>query len=208
MDAESGILLDAPFFVNQIAVIENIAKSMPADHLLLVKEHPASYVRSWRDVNTYKELAKIPGVVLIHPDADSQELIKKSSLVISICGSSSLDAVFLKKPTIVFAETNFSMITDIHKLKEIEKLPEVIKNELDKKINPKHIEKYIQFLESNSFVYNFIVHGQEMQEFLYNGGVLVDIDISENDMQEFLTKTESRFIQLKNEYLKIIENTT
>jgi len=47
-----------------------------------------------------------------------------------------------------------------------------------------------------------------MQEFLYNGGVLVDIDISENDMQEFLTKTESRFIQLKNEYLKIIENTT
>ena len=208
VDAESGILLDAPFFVNQIAVIENIAKSMPADHLLLVKEHPASYVRSWRDVNTYKELAKIPGVVLIHPDADSQELIKKSSLVISICGSSSLDAVFLKKPTIVFAETNFSMITDIHKLKEIEKLPEVIKNELDKKINPKHIEKYIQFLESNSFVYNFIVHGQEMQEFLYNGGVLVDIDISENDMQEFLTKTESRFIQLKNEYLKIIENTT
>ena len=45
-----------------------------------------------------------------------------------------------------------------------------------------------------------------MQGFLYNGGVSVDINISENHIQEFLTKTESIFIQLKNEYLKIIEN--
>ena len=206
MDAEAAILLDAPFFVNQIAVIENIAKSMPADHLLLVKEHPACYLRSWREINTYKELAKIPGVVLIHPDADSQELIKKSSLVISICSSSSLDAVFLKKPTIVFADTNFSMIPAVHRLKEIEKLPEVIKNELDKKINPEHIEKYIQFIESNSFEYNLTLHGQEMSKFLYNGERWVDVEISENNMQEYLTKTESRFLKLKNEYLKNIEN--
>ena len=39
-----------------------------------------------------------------------------------------------------------------------------------------------------------------------NPGVSVDINISENHIQEFLTKTESIFIQLKNEYLKIIEN--
>ena len=205
VDAESAILLDAPFFTNQIEMIKNIAKSMPADHLLLVKEHPASYVRSWRDIKTYKELAKIPGVVLIHPDADSQELIKKSSLVISICSSSSLDAVFLKKPTIVFADTNFSMIPDIHRLKEIEKLPEVIKKELDKKINPKHIEKYIQFIENNSFEYNLILHGQEMQEFLYHGGLLVDVNITEKNMNVFLENTKPRFQQLKNAYLECIK---
>ena len=50
------------------------------------------------------------------------------------------------------------------------------------------------------------MYGQEMQGFLYNGGVSVDINISENHIQEFLTKTESIFIHLKNEYLKIIEN--
>jgi hypothetical protein len=98
------------------------------------------------------------------------------------------------------------MIPSIHRLKEIEKLPEAIKIELDKKINPEHIEKYIQFTESNSFEYNMQIHGQEMQKFLYNGGFLVDIEISENDMQEYLTKTKSRFIKLKNEYLKNLEN--
>jgi spore coat polysaccharide biosynthesis predicted glycosyltransferase SpsG len=150
-------------------------------------------------------LAKIPGVVLIHPDADLQELIKKSSLVISICSSSSLDAVFLKKPTIVFADTNFSMIPDIHRLKEIEKLPEVIKKELDKKINSKHIEKYIQFIENNSFEYNFILHGQEMQEFLYHGGLLVDVKVTEKNMNVFLENTKPRFQQLKNAYLECIK---
>jgi len=206
VEIESAILIGAPFFVNQVELIKNIAKAMPVDHLLLVKEHPACYLRSWREINTYKELAKIPGVVLIHPDADSQELIKKSSLVLSITSSSALDAIFLKKPAIVFADTNFSMIPSIHRLKEIEKLPEAIKIELDKKINPEHIEKYIQFTESNSFEYNMQIHGQEMQKFLYNGGFLVDIEISENDMQEYLTKTKSRFIKLKNEYLKNLEN--
>ena len=206
VEHEVGILLEAPFFLNQAELIKNIAKSMPVDHLLLVKEHPACYLRSWREINTYKELAKIPGVVLIHPDADSQELIKKSSLVLSITSSSALDAIFLKKPVIVFTDTNFSMIPDVHRLKEIEKLPEAIKSELDRKINPEHIEKYVQFIENNSFEYNLMSHSQEMGKFLYNGERLVDIEISENNMQEYLTKTESRFIKLKNEYLKNIEN--
>ena len=206
VEQEVGILLAAPFFLNQVELIKNIAKSMPIDHLLLVKEHPACYLRSWREINTYKELAKIPGVVLIHPDADSQELIKKSSLVLSITSSSALDAIFLEKPAIVFTDTGFSMIPDVHRLKEIEKLPDAIKSELDRKINPEHIEKYVQFIENNSFEYNLSSHGQEMGKFLYNGERLVDIEISENNMQEYLTKTESRFIKLKNEYLKNIEN--
>ena len=178
---------------------------MPVDHLLLVKEHPACYLRSWREINTYKELAKIPGVVLIHPDADSQELIKKSSLVLSITSSSALDAIFLEKPAIVFTDTNFSMIPDVHRLKEIEKLPDAIKSELDRKINPEHIEKYVQFIENNSFEYNLSSHGQEMGKFLYNGERLVDIEISENNMQEYLTKTKSRFEQLKHSYLESIQ---
>ena len=206
VEQEVGILLAAPFFLNQVELIKNIAKSMPIDHLLLVKEHPACYLRSWREINTYKELAKIPGVVLIHPDADSQELIKKSSLVLSITSSSALDAIFLEKPAIVFTDTDFSMIPGVHRLKEIEKLPDAIKSELDRKINPEHIEKYIQFIESNSFEYDLTSHGQEMSKFLYNGERWVDVEISENNMQEYLTKTKSRFEQLKNEYLKNIEN--
>jgi len=205
VNAESTVLLNAPFYINQIEVVRNIAKSMPADHLLLVKEHPASIGRSWRSIMEYKELRDIPRVVLIHPSANIQELIKKSSLVISIASSSVFDALFFGKPVIIFADTDFTMIPEIRRLSEIEKLPDVIRSELNRKIDPSNIEKYIQFIEKNSFDYNSILHGQEMQKFLYHGGLLVDVKITEKNMNVFLENTKPRFQQLKNAYLECIK---
>ena len=202
---ENAILLDAPFYINQIEVIKNIAKSIPVDHILLVKEHPASFVRSWRSIEEYKELMSIPGVKLIHPDANTKELIKKSSLVMSICSSSSLDAQFLEKPSIVFADTNFSMIRTIRKIEKIEELPSMITKTINEKIDPKDIEKYVKFIEKKSFEYNLILHGQEMQKFLYHGGMLVDVDDLSENMDKYLENTKSRFNQLEKEYQKHIQ---
>ena len=140
VEAESAILFDAPFYINQVEVVKNIAKALPAEFTLLVKEHPASGVRSLRSTKIYQELIDIPNVVPIHYSANMEELIKKSSLVMSICSSSSLDALFLRKPTIIFGNTDFSMISDVKKIGEIEKLPEIIKNELKREVNP-----YMQF---------------------------------------------------------------
>jgi len=204
VDIESNVLLHAPFHINQIEVVKNIAKSMPSDHILLVKEHPGAYARSWRSVKSYKELRDIPGVKLIHPDADMNELIKKSSLVVSISSSASLDALFLEKPTILFAETDFSMIESIQRIKEIEKLPEIIKAQMEQKIDPSEIEKYIQFIEKNSFEYDMYSHEQEMQQLLYHGGMLVDVNNFEDRMNMYLEKTRSRFNQLKKPYLEKI----
>ena len=153
----------------------------------------------------YKELRDIPRVVLIHPSANIQELIKKSSLVIAIASSSVFDALFFGKPVIIFADTDFTMIPEIRRLSEIEKLPDVIRSELNRKIDPSNIEKYIQFIEKNSFDYNSILHGQEMQKFLYHGGLLVDVKITEKNMNVYLENTKPRFQQLKNAYLECIK---
>jgi len=206
VDAESALLLDAPYYINQIEVVKNIAKSLPSNLVLLVKEHPAAGLRSWRSIEIYKELISIPNVVAIHHSANIEKLIKKSSLVISICSSSSLDAVFFEKPTMVFADTDFSMIDDIYRLKEIEKLPEYINECLSKKVDSKNIEKYIQFIEKNSFDYNFILHGQLMQKFLYHGSLLVDVEFSEEKMNEFFDKTKDEFDKLTRAYVKKISS--
>ena len=204
VEAENAILFDAPFYINQVEVVKNIAKALPAEFILLVKEHPASGVRSWRSTEVYQELMDIPNVVPIHYSANTEELIKKSSLVISICSSSSLDALFLRKPTIIFGNTDFSMISDVKKIEEIEKLPEIIKNELKREINPYNLEKYIQFIEENSFEYNMVLHGQIMQKYLYHGSLLTDVEITEDKMNLFLEETKTEFEKLKNAYLKFL----
>ena len=104
----------------------------------------------------------------------------------------------------IFADTDFSMIEDIHRLKEIEKLPECINECLRKKVDSKNIEKYIQFIEKNSFDYNFILHGQLMQKYLYHGSLLVDVEFSEEQMNLFLNETREEFTKLKNEYVEKI----
>ena len=59
-------MLDAPFFTNQLEIIRNVAKSLPIGYKLFVKEQAAMVTRSWRSIDWYKQLAKIPNVVLIH----------------------------------------------------------------------------------------------------------------------------------------------
>ena len=204
VDAESSILLDAPFHINQIEVVKNVAKSIPAEYTLLVKEHPASGVRSWRSRQVYKELISTPNVIPIHPTLNIDDLIKVSSLVISISSSSSLDALFYGKPSIIFSNTDFSMISDIKKLDEIVKLPLIIKNELKREISSYSLEKYIQFIEKNSFEYDMVLHGQMMQKFLYHGSLLADVEINDLDMKRFFEETKNEFIKLKNAYLQII----
>ena len=44
-----------------------------------------------------------------------------------------------------------------------------------------------------------------MQEFLYHGGLLVDVNITEKNMNVFLENTKPRFQQLKNAYLECIK---
>ena len=145
-----------------------------------------------------------PNVIPIHPTLNIDDLIKVSSLVISISSSSSLDALFYGKPSIIFSNTDFSMISDIKKLDEIEKLPLIIKNELKREINSCSLEKYIQFIEKNSFEYDMVLHGQMMQKFLYHGSLLADVEINDLDMKRFFEETKNEFLKLKNAYLQVI----
>ena len=52
----------------------------------------------------YEKIINIPNVTLIHPEANSQELISKSQAVISITGSTGFEALFYKKPVIIFVD--------------------------------------------------------------------------------------------------------
>jgi len=206
VDSESSTLLDTAFYINQIEVAKNIVKSLPIEYRLLVKEHPASGLRSWRKIDVYKELIDTPNVVPIHYSANTEELIKKSSLVISLSGSTSLDALFFEKPSIVFADTDYSMIPEVRKIDKIENLSNTIHDALKTRVDPKNIEKYVQFIEKNSFDYNFILHVMEMQKYVYHGSLLVDVEFSEEELNKFFDKTKSEFTKLTRAYVEKIND--
>ena len=59
-DLERHLLIYSPYYTNQIEVIRNVAKSIPINYKLYVKENPSNITRDWRDISQYEELLDIP----------------------------------------------------------------------------------------------------------------------------------------------------
>ena len=79
-------------------------------------------VRGWRSVDEMKQIMKLPNVILLHPMADSGKIIDRSKLVISIRGSTSIEAAFRKKPSIIFDKVGMyqlSTMTLVGSLKDL-----------------------------------------------------------------------------------------
>jgi hypothetical protein len=201
-EAEASLSIDAPLFTNQIEIIKLLSKSIPTDYKLLVKEHPAQISRSWRDINTYKKILDIPKVIPIHPEADSRNFIKKSSLVIAISSTVALDALFYEKPSMLFTKNTFSMIPSIHKINNINKLSEDIRMTLKQKVNPSDIEKYIQFTESVSFNFSMADLGNSINDYFHYSGKFVDVNITEDKMMKFLEKEKEVLEIVANEHIE------
>ena len=69
---------------------------------LYVKEHPTQGpARNWREIPFYEDILKLKNVKLFHPEFDSKELLKKCELVISVGGTSSFEALFFGKPSLI-----------------------------------------------------------------------------------------------------------
>lgn len=103
---ESSINVPAPYFVDQLRIIDAIRLSMPNDMLLVVKEHPACILV--RPGSFTRRLLHTAGVVVARHDMNTQEIIKSAQLTISVTGTAALEAFLYGKPSIVMAPTFFS----------------------------------------------------------------------------------------------------
>ena len=95
-------------FKNQIEAVRNIAQSLPANMILLVKEHPASIGK--RPLKFYKKLLEIPNVKLMDPRIPSKFAIDSSSLVTVLSSSVGFEAALNEKPVLTFGDTSFEIL--------------------------------------------------------------------------------------------------
>ena len=87
-------------FQNQIEVVRNLALSLPAGMLVLVKEHPRAL--GFRPYGYYRKLLEIPNVRLVDHRLPTHRVIRNADLVAVISGSTGFEAAVLGKPVITF----------------------------------------------------------------------------------------------------------
>ena len=199
-EMERILLIGAPFFMNQFEVIKNIAGSLPIGYKLCVKDHLVMNVRGWRSVNEMKKIMDLRNVILLHPFTNSSEIIKKSKLVISIAGSSSVEAAFYNKPSISFEDVGMFKISSLTMLKSIKDLPKVIRNSLKQKVDENEIELYKKAVYDNTFEFRFTDITDVINDFLNIGGYYANIEVQDKKMSSLFEKfkPEMTFFALKH----------
>lgn len=128
-EPEAYPMVLAPFYVDQLWLAKQIARSLPLSYKLYVKDHPV--MMGLRTRSYYQELKKIPNIRLIHPSVSSLELIQKGKLTLTITGTTGWEAALLKKPVIIFGNMYYDTLSGVKKCLNIQDLPFLIKQQLE-----------------------------------------------------------------------------
>jgi hypothetical protein len=116
---ESSTMVQGPLYVDQLALLRDIAVSLPADHRLYVKEHVSS--RGRRPIEFYEQVRAIPAVRLLGPDEDTWTLIREASVVAVITGTVGWEGLMFGKPVVSFGEVFFNVHPSVYRGRETPK---------------------------------------------------------------------------------------
>jgi hypothetical protein len=131
VEPEASVHGQSPECSHQAALIHEIGLSLPANAVLVVKEHPAQIGRRPRDV--YELIKGMPNAVLLVPGESSLEIISRSRLVCSINSSAAYEAAMLGKTVAVFSHHGvITAIPHVHRIDVSEcrqKIPELLRDD-------------------------------------------------------------------------------
>lgn len=147
----------APFgnySVYQYLPIEMIARSLPKDWVLYVKDHHATFSPisgGWRKRSKgyYERISKIPNVFLIPIEIQSAVLIDHSRAVATITGSAGFEGVLRGKPVLTFGSIWYNGCEGVFYIENQKMCQEVIeKIRIGLKIDPNQMLLFIHAAES------------------------------------------------------------
>lgn len=208
IEEEMNLLHYAPYYTNQFEVILHVAKSIPINYHLYVKEHIATRLRGWHNKNYYKHILELPNVVFIHPYYDNNILIKNAKLIVTIRGHSSLKAMRYGKPVIVFGDQPLSIMPSIFKVENLNELPELVRTALNHKIDSLDYDRYVDLLHDRLFEFNMFEYENRRDKAFFAGGILSNVIIKHDTMKDFLEKNKNMFSGILDEHLNIIQKST
>ena len=149
---ESSVDVLGDFYSDQLNLIKQIVRSLPAGYALYVKEH--SNAIGDRPVSFYREVERLPNTKLISPMADSFYLLKYASLVVTVSGTMAYEAGLLGKPAITFSDMFFSKLPSVRYCAAVRNLPGAILELIEyrpKENDEEEKVRFLKFVHENSF---------------------------------------------------------
>jgi hypothetical protein len=100
VEPEASLLNLSPELNNSLELISWVSKCLPANALLVVKEHPDSFGMRPRDF--YDNLRRMANVVVAHPGVTAKAWLAKCDLLANLTSTMGFEAVAMNKPVLSF----------------------------------------------------------------------------------------------------------
>ena len=193
-EPEARILASSTYYSNQISLIENIAKAIPIDTVLYVKEHPVQKIKLWRTMNEYQKILALPNVKLVHPNTQSEELLKMCQGIISISGGTGFEGLFYQKPVFLFSDEFYDVLSTVTKIEILSKLPEYIENTLSNfKFENQEFNKFMESFNEETIPIPY-------HSMIKDGNMISSIQMYDNDYKLTLKHINKFFDVHKNDF--------
>jgi hypothetical protein len=151
MQPESTVDVLGAYFSDQLALLRQIARSLPATHDLYVKIHSGD--AGGRGPGFFQELRAIPGVVVIGPQANTRALLEQASIVFTVTGTIAFEAGLLGRPAVTFAPMFFNELPTVHLCETPTRLPRLIERLLrePEEADDARVVQFLAKVYANSF---------------------------------------------------------
>jgi len=154
----------APFgnyAVYQYLPIEMIAKTLPENWVIYVKEHHTTFSPLYgnldkRTKDYYERLSKIPNVALVPIETQSAVLIDHSKAVATVTGTAGYEGIIRGKPVLTFGFAWYNGCEGVYNIQNYEVCKEVIeKIRLGINVDPNQMLLFVQATEEVGAKVNF-----------------------------------------------------
>lgn len=116
--ADIALTLRSPTYLDQMRLIDEVAKLVPKDWSIVVKEHPAQ-VGAMPANKLVNMLKKRSNVIILDPSINNFEILKEAELVLTVNSKAGVEALLFQRPVVVLGDAFYqscSLVTSIGEL--------------------------------------------------------------------------------------------
>ena len=120
-----ALTIRSPQYLDQIALVDYIARVLPLGYKLVVKEHPAMI--GAMDFNKLKCLLKDNNnIILLHPSINNFEVLSNADSILTVNSKAGAEAMLLKKSVYVLGDAFYCEASNVNMLNCITEVPRLL----------------------------------------------------------------------------------
>ena len=149
--ADMALTLRSPEYLDQVATIDFLLRTIPDTHVLVVKEHPAQ-IGAIAAGRLFELARRFDNFVLLPPQTNNYAVLGRADAVVSVNSKSGAEAVLLGKPVVVMGDAFYRSCPLVFAAERLKDVPGRLREALHAKgFDPADAAPYFETAWRKSF---------------------------------------------------------